>query len=723
MPSSSKDREAILEQLGRILGSEAFRGSERSRNLLSFLVERTAGGLSDTLKEYTLGTEVLGRRDSFDPRTDPIVRAEASRLRQRLELYHATEGRSDSFVITLPKGSYVPEFEDRLEPDTHWQNAAAKPIWRWKVATAALAVALALALWAPWRGTQFPQQRPIRLDVDLGPGRFVGSEVGVDVALSPDGTWLVFVALDSEGKTHLFKRRLDQSDSSEITGTEGSRNPFFSPDGNWIAFWADGKLKKTLLDGGSSRTLCEATDLLGGSWGEDGVIVAALDGTSRIYRVPSDGGAPEVLADLGKDSMNPKWPQVLPGSKALLFTSTKGPSDNSAIGVLSLTDKKTKLLIRGGTYGRYLADGHLVYVNRGKLFAVPFSLDRLEVRGTPIPVLDDVSYSSLFGYAQFDSARSGTFVYRRSLGKGTVRLTWLDSSGNTKPLMAKPGVYLDPHLSPDGQRLAFSIVDGERADIWMLELASNKLTRLTSGDRNYFACAWSPDSRFLIMAAESGGLFWRRLDGSGNQQSLTTAKNIQNPWSFTSDGKRLAYFEMNPKTGFDIWTVPIETSGSGLRAGNPEPFLQTKAFEVYPAFSRDGRWLAYGSNESGTWQVYVRAFPDNGKALQVSVNGGRIPAWSPNGRDLLYRTDEQRIMVAAYRVDGDSFSVEQPHPWSRTQLADTGVLSNFDLAPDGKFVAALMPAASPDEEQTKSHVTFFLNFFDELQRRSPQTRK
>jgi serine/threonine-protein kinase len=174
---------------------------------------------------------------------------------------------------------------------------------------------------------------------------------------------------------------------------------------------------------------------------------------------------------------------------------------------------------------------------------------------------------------------------------------------------------------------------------------------------------------------------------------------------------------MNPETGFDIWTVPVERAGDDFHAGAPEPFLQTKAFEVDGAFSPDGHWLAYGSDTSGAWQIYVRSFPDGGKVVKVSTNGGRIPAWSAKGHFLLYRTDDQRLMAAAYRIEAGSFFAETPKLWSPEQLADTGAIPNFDLAPDGKSVAALMPALRRDEEASRNQVSFFLNFFNELRTR------
>lgn len=188
-----------------------------------------------------------------------------------------------------------------------------------------------------------------------------------------------------------------------------------------------------------------------------------------------------------------------------------------------------------------------------------------------------------------------------------------------------------------------------------------------------------------------------------------------------ADGSRLAYHEVNPSTGFDLATVPIHESAKGLTAGTPEPFLRTPAYETYPTFSPDGRWIAYGSNESGTWEVYVRRFPDDRTKIQVSKAGGRIPHWSSRGRELLYRTDDQRIMTATYSIRAGSFVVESVRPWSQIRLADTGVLSNFDFGPDERL-AALMPAERDQDQRAQNRVTFMLHFPAEIRRRVASSR-
>jgi serine/threonine-protein kinase len=236
---------------------------------------------------------------------------------------------------------------------------------------------------------------------------------------------------------------------------------------------------------------------------------------------------------------------------------------------------------------------------------------------------------------------------------------------------------------------------------------------------------WSPDGRYIVYGTQEG-LSWTRADGAGKPQLLIQTKNTVNtvfPWSFTPNGHRLAYFELDPKTTVDLWTVPLEIDGAGLRAGKPEVFLQTPSDERYPSFSPDGRWLAYASNESGYFQVYVRAFPDKGGKWQISSAGGSYPMWSRGERELFFESLDSRIMVARYTVQGDSFVPGKPRLWCEKALANTVNSSkNVDLAPDGKRIVAVIPTDGLETQQSQHQVVFLLNFFDELRRRAPLKR-
>jgi Tol biopolymer transport system component len=609
------------------------------------------------------------------------------------------------------------EIEDAIAApkDSGATQAAPTSTSKLLLAVAAAATIIAVvALWGWWRSTRSIEQplRPlVRLDVDLGADVSLGSVRGAaDAILSPDGTRIVYVS-----QNRLFTRLLDQPNATELAGTQGPFAPFFSPDGQWVAFFTQGSLKKISVEGGSAITLCNAPNGRGGSWGEDGNIIAALSTTGVLSRIPSAGGPPTPVTDFQNGEVTLRWPQILPGGKAVLFTAHTATTafDGANIEVMSLADHSRKTLVRGGTFGRYLPSGHLVYVNRGTLFAVPFDVDRLEVHGTPAPVLDQVGYSAANGWAQLDFSQTGTLIYRSGdAGGGLFTVQWLDAAGKTQPLLAKPDAYQRPSLSPDGNRLVIST-----SDIWVYEWHRDTLTRLTFGSAPSNP-VWSPDGRYILFQAP-GGMFWTRSDGSGKPQPLTQSKNRQIPWSFTPDGKRLAFMEVSPETDYDIWTVALESEGSGLRAGKPEPFLQTPFDERHGSFSPDGRLMAYSSGESGSYQVYVRAFPDKGGKWQISNSGGVYPEWSRDGHELFFRTEDNQIMVASYTVKGDSFVADKPRVWSEKRIANVGISPNYDLAPDGKRIAVLMPIETAEGQKAQSHVIFLENFFDELRRKVP----
>jgi len=549
------------------------------------------------------------------------------------------------------------------------------------------------------------------LDVNLG-----AEYSGGDVILSPDGARLVFVS-----KGRLFTRRLNQSKATELAGGEGAYGPFFSPDGRWVAFFGGGKLKKISVEGGAVITLCEAPSGRGGAWGEDHSILAALTANrSPLMRIPDSGGTPEAATDLAQDEILHRWPQILPGGKAVLFTASTSPRigafDEAKIEVMSFEDRSRKTLQRG-TYGRYLPTatgaGHLVYIRKDTLFAVPFSPDTLEVSGTPVPVLQKVSYSANSGSAQFDFSSDGTLVYR-SRGeseRGMVTLQWLSSGGKLQSLPAQPGVYSQPHFSPDGKLLALTVASETGTDIWLYDWRRDAMSRLTFGDGTFAFPVWSPDGRYLAFRAGSG-ISWTRADGTGKPQPLTLSKPAYYPWSFSADGKRLAFAETGADD-FDLWTVPLENDAGGLRAGKPEVFLQTPENGTYPAYSPDGRWIAYRSIRGGKAEIYVRAFPDTGGKWQISDGESILAIWSPNGRDLFYLTGDQQIMVVSYTTRGNSFVPDKPRLWSEKRLAVTAFQQNLDISPDGKRFVVLMEA---EAQRANNQVTFLQNFFDEVRR-------
>jgi len=596
-------------------------------------------------------------------------------------------------------------------------SAAARAL-PWAVA-AAFAV-VAMLLWAPWR-TQTPVDRPlVRLDVDLGsevslpaPGR------ASSVSISPDGTRLVYA---SGTPSRLFMRRIDQPKATELPGTQGAAAPFFSPDGQWIGFISSAKVNKISVEGGAVVPVgSEAA--VGANWAADGNIFIAA---RNLLRIRDGGGVPETVAELRGGERALLNPEILPGGNAILFAADNpGPVDKTTIEAVTLADRQRKTLVQGGASPRYLATGngtgHLLYVNQATLFAIRFDLNTLTTRGTAVPVVDDVAHETLGGVGQFDVSRTGTLVYRKAIGGASslTTLQWVDAAGRREPLPAKPGAYQDLNLSPDGTQVALLVLDGGSEDIWVYDIHRDAMRRLTFGGAVYRSLRWSPDGRLVIFSSVGNGIFEARADGASQPQALMPSKvfpvgRVPWPGSFTPDGKRLAYHE-NP--GQNIWTVPVADEGGHLKGGTPEPFLKSTFTGSNPSFSPDGRWLAYQSNESGTNEVYVGAFPPptsgQGGRWQISNNGGTFPRWFRTGHDLLYQSGDQ-ILIASYTVKGDTFVAEKPRVWI-ARLGGT----QWDLAPDGKRVAVVTPVGSADAPKQEHEVVFIQNFFDELRRRVP----
>jgi serine/threonine-protein kinase len=602
-------------------------------------------------------------------------------------------------------------------------------------ALAVVSIGLSAVAWRATRPVERTLQPLIRLDVDLGPDAVAGRFT--TTAISPDGTRIVFPAKGTDGKPMLATRLLSETKPAFLSGTDNGRDPFFSPDGQWIGFFADEKMKKISVQGGAPVVLCNAPDARGASWGEDGNISVALNTNSPLSRVPTNGGTPKPVTKL-QGAVTHRWPQPLPGSEAVLFTLSPNVTgfEDASIAALSLKTGEIKVLVRSGYFGRYLptggSTGHLVYVHEGVLFAVPFDPARLQLRGAAVPLLEDLAGDPNSGAGQFSFSAvpsgPGTFAYRT--GKVSVQtwpVSWLDNSGKTQPLIATPGFYSVPRISPDGQRLALLKIAGNDRVIFIYDWRRDTMSRLTFDTQQPSTPTWSPDGKHIVFGLFSAGgysLGWMRADGVGETHYLLDSKNGAVPYSFFPDGRRLAYNEVDPDSGYDLWTLPLDVSDPDHpKPGKPELFLRTPANERYPAVSPDGRWIAYVSDESGRYEVYVRPFPGPGGTWQISNAGGMLPVWSRNGRELFFQNLDNRIMVTDYEMKNESFAAGKPRMWSDQQLHDLGGVLNYDLAPDGKRFAVFPNLNAPVKENGAVHVTFLLNFFDELRRRAPTGSK
>ncbi|MEO8096430.1 MAG: protein kinase [Acidobacteriota bacterium] len=597
----------------------------------------------------------------------------------------------------------------------------------WGVAALAIVGAGVLG-WKVWSAPPAVGDRAlIRFSVDLGPEAMRSPRNSM--LLSADGTRLVFTARAANGLEQLYTRLLNQPNATPLPGTNEvlDHEAFISPDGQWVGFWNVGRISKIAVQGGSPITLVAdaalGSAIWGGSWGDDDNII--LGSIAGLWRMPGSGGSTQLVKGTAGVHV---FPQVLPGSAAVLVnTSLSAASlEGLDVAVLDFATGEEKVLIKGGYFPRYMptgganANGHLVYMHEGTLFAVGFNPRSLVVLGTPVPLLDDVAASAALnnGGGQFTFSNTGTFAYLSGRADGSsYPISTLDAAGKTGPLLPQTGNYGAPRLSPDGKHLAYLAPNSKGSDLWVYDMERSTPTQLTFLGGVNSEVAWARDSKHLVYS-EGAALWWNRADGAGQRQQLLDKATLPRPFSFAPDG-RLAY-ALSVGGLPDVWTLPIDqTDPEHPKPGKAEAFLADPGIvEVDPAFSPDGKFLAYASNESGTEEVFVRPFPGPGGKWKVSTKGGKFPTWSAATHELLFIASDDRIMAAAYSTQGDSFTATPARQWSPTAILRTNVQQNFDVFPDGKRIV-MFPKPAAETTGGNLHATFLLNFFDEVRRRVP----
>jgi serine/threonine protein kinase/Tol biopolymer transport system component len=582
----------------------------------------------------------------------------------------------------------------------------------------ALLLAAAVASLATWNLKPSPSQPVTRTVIDLPPGQqLAGLDSGPALALSPDATHLAYVARQG-GTQQLYLRAMDSSEAKPIPGTEGAVSPFFSPDGQWLGFFAGGKLMKVSVSGGAAVTLGDALQPRGASWGSQGMIAFAPQNISTLQQVPDAGGPPQPLTRFEKEEFSQRWPEFLPGGKAVLFTA--GPTAitfaNSHVAVQSVGTGQRRNLVQGGMSPRYALTGHLVYAQGASLMAVPFDPQRLAFTGAAVPVVEGVQQSPVSGAAQYSFSSTGSLVYVSGGAQSAQsKLVWVNRNGAEQPVAAPAHTYLGPHLSPDGRRVAVTTTEQE-SQTWLYDLSRDTLTRFTFEGNYNLIPVWTPDGKRIAFESAKEGppnLFWQLADGSGGLERLTTSEYVNAPFSWSPDGQLLAFIEVNPTTGFDIWVLRL----SDRKA---QPFLRTRFNETAPRFSPDGRWLAYVSDESGRFEIYVQPYPGPGGKWQISTEGAMDPVWNPNGRELFYRSGNK--MMAVDIATQPSFVAGKPRMlFEGPYVLPSVPISNYDVSPDGQRFLMLKPSEAGEAAPTQINVV--LNWFEELKRRVPAGTK
>ncbi len=685
---------AVLYEM--LTGQRAFEGKSQL-SVASAILEKEPAPIS-TLKPLT--PPALDHAIRRCLAKDPEERWQTARD-LALELKWTAQGSAQTPVPSVATGS------------------RAGPLARWALVLGlACLIVAALTGFAVWKLKPSPLAPVSRLVFSLPPGQRLSDLNEPAVALSPDGRQLVYVA-SAGGAQQLYFHSMDSFDAKPIPGTQGAAAPFFSPDSQWLGFFAEGKLKKIGIAGGGAVALCDAgtqSTYSSGSWGPNDTIVFG-DGRTGLFAVPAAGGAPQPLTTLDskKGESVHLWPAILPDAKAVLFNASPA-NFNPTVAQMQLavhvtkTGERRNLLQEGGMSPRYVSTGHLLYVQGRTLMAVPFDLSGLEVKGTPVPVLEGVIQSVGMGFAQYSLSDNGVLAYIAGNAQSARRsLVWVDRKGTERPLAAPASAYRTPRISPDGKHVAVTI-DELGTQVWIYDLGRETLTRLTfegSGNGNP---AWTPDGKRVAFTSETpGSLSWQPADGSGKSERLTTNvehRQIASSWS--PDGQLLAFHEMSPATSGDLWVLRLSDR-------KPQLFLQTPAFESAPQFSPDGRWLAYSSNESGRGEIYVQPYPGPGGKWQISTDGGAEPVWNHNGRELFYRQENKTMAVEV--TTRPSFSAgkprmlfEAPYVWTAAHLP------NYDVSQDGQRFLMLKES---EQQQASSQINIVLNWFEELKQKVP----
>ena len=596
--------------------------------------------------------------------------------------------------------------DDRLEPAEvvvrGWSSGASLP---WILAAAMTLAAIALA----WFLVRLPDATagvPTHLALTLPEGlSFEVRETRPVIVISPDGDEVVFSANDGE-TNRLYRRSLSSLDAVALEGTEGARAPFYSADGRWVGFSAaDGRLKKTSLEGGQVVALAEG-NWGGGSWGEDGSIIYTPNYLYGLWRISATGGAAEELThpDPAVGELNHSWPNHIPGTDAVVFTSFRLPLSESRIELYDSATHERRLLVQNAVFGRYVASGHILFVRESVVLAAPFDPQKLELTGPPVPVLEDAFVAPFEGNSQFAVSNTGTLVHApASLLLPPREVVWIDRQGREEILLEADRRYSTPDLSPDGRSIAVTIDDGN-PDIWVYRLDRKVLNRLTFSPRSEHTPIWYPDGRRIafVLDAPPFHLYAVPADGSSEPVAVLESPIDSYAEAISPDGR---WMVVRQSADGDYNLGLLELDGEPV----VRPLRETQFVERFATVSPDGRYVAYESNESGRREVHIQSFPDSGVRIQVTRSGGEAPLWAGNSELFFWKTD--RLFAVPVRTTPE-LSIGEPEALFSSLRYTTNQSQEYDVSADGRHILMVkLPEASKPRE-----VQIVLNWFSELER-------
>jgi len=553
----------------------------------------------------------------------------------------------------------------------------------------------------------------IRSSVLSPEGVTYNTSVGGHLALSPDGTKLAFVAADSTGRQSLWVRSLDLMNASPLAGTERAQYPFWSPDGRTIGFFADTKLKRIEAAGGPPLTVCDAPTGRGGSWNEAGVIVFAPSTTSSIHRVSAGGGESQAVTQLdsARGEANHRWPCFLPDGIHFLYTSqtvSRQVGVQEAVHVASLEDPETSILLYAPSNAIY-ANGYLMFVREQSLVGQPFDPGAREFLGDAFPVSNLVQYSQARSRGIFSASSNGILVYQAG-GSEDARMSWVNREGAVVGQLAERTPSYFCRLSPDGSRMVFDDYDAEsrNTDLWLYDIRRDVTTRFTFDAADDLVAVWMPDGERILFSSNRNGqyqLFEKAASGAEEGKLLVSDDFEIYPTGVTSDGRYVVLTCRKQNSKWDLFYADLK--------GEPKavPYLATEFNEWLGVVSPDGRWLAYQSDESGKYEIYVRPFPSGGGKWQISTGGGQNPLWNPDGREIYFDSETGKLMRVGVQTGDQTIRTGIPEPLF--DLAGREHVSILDVSPDGNRFVAEVSAI----ERSINPVTLVLNWQRDMERK------
>ncbi len=501
--------------------------------------------------------------------------------------------------------------------------------------------------------------------------------------ISPDGQRLVMRIGDATGKVALWIRLLNSLAAQVLPGTEGAGTFFWSADSRSIGFFASGKLRRVDVAGGTAQTICESSEGRGGTWNRDGVIVFSQIGAEGLFRVSAAGGVPTLLTkpDQARQETWHRMPSFLPDGKHFLYVAGSVRREDSGVYVGALDSNETSRLVISNTNAVYAQPGYLLFMRENTLMAQRFDVTTLQLSGEPQPLVEQVNVTPI-GYGSYSVSDDGVLVYLS--GGGRSQLTWFDRNGKLLSSTGATNNYSNLSLSPDEKRVAVATWDPQTSnrDIWIIDPARTTSTRFTFNAADDFLPLWSPDGANLFFVSDRNGfgnLYQKPTSGAANEEEILKTDERKLPSDWSKDGQYIAFTSTNPQTKLDLWVLPI--------AGDRKPisFLQTPFNEDGARFSPDGHFIAYHSDESGSYEVYVQPFPASGAKWQISSGGGMQPRWNRDGKELFFMAPTKKLMAVDVNLAKGTFAAGLPKMLFQTHsLGYSGPRNIYECSADGQ---------------------------------------